>query len=125
MARADDEKVVKKLYQAGANKVFSPYLLGARRMALALLRPALTDFLELTTPTKNVSLYLEEIKISPHSSLVGKDLISSRIKEISGAIILAVKKLSGDMIFNPSPQYVFEPGDILIALGEKKRTCTP
>ena len=61
-----------------------------------------------------------QIKISPYSSLVGKDLISSRIKEISGAIILAVKKLSDDMIFNPSPQYVFEPGDILIALGERK-----
>ena len=120
MARADDEKVLKRLKQAGANRVFSPYLIGARRMALAILRPAVTDFLELTTPEVNLELQLEEVRLTPKSSLVGKNLINSRIREVSGAIILAVKKASGEMVFNPPPQYVMEAGDILIALGEKE-----
>ncbi len=120
LARADDERVVKRLKQAGANKVFSPYLIGARRMALAILRPAVTDFLELTTPEINLELQLEEVRLSPRSRLVGKDLVTSRIREVSGAIILAVKKLSGEMVFNPPPHYVLEAGDILIALGERK-----
>ncbi len=120
MARADDERVVKRLKQAGANKVFSPYLIGARRMALAILRPAVTDFLELTTPEVNLELQLEEVRLSKTSPLVGKDLISSRIREISGAIVLAVKKASGEMVFNPSPGYVLEAGDTLIALGERQ-----
>jgi len=120
MARADDEKVLKRLRQAGANKVFSPYLIGARRMALALLRPAVTDFLELATPEINLELQLEEVRLHSKSPLIGKDLVSSRIREISGAIILAVKKLSGEMVFNPPPNYVLEAGDILIALGERK-----
>ncbi len=119
MARADDERVVKRLKQAGANRVFSPYLIGARRMALAILRPAVTDFLELTTPEVNLELQLEEVRLSKTSPLVGKDLISSRIREVSGAIVLAVKKASGEMVFNPSPGYVLEAGDTLIALGER------
>ena len=120
MARADDEKVVKRLHQAGANKVFLPYLVGARRMALALMRPAVTDFLELTSPVMNMELQIEEVRLCPDSPLVGKDLVASRIREVSGAIILAVKKFSGDMVFNPPPQYVLEAGDVLIALGERK-----
>ncbi len=120
MARADDERVVKRLKQAGANKVFSPYLIGARRMALALLRPAVTDFLELTTPERDLELQLEEVRLSPKSSLVGKDLVSGRIREVSGAIILAVKKLSGEMVFNPPPTYTLEAGDVLVVLGERK-----
>ncbi len=121
MARADEDNVVKRLKQAGANRVFSPYLIGARRMALAILRPAVTDFLELTAPEMNLELQLQEVRLSRNSSLVGKDLVSSRIREISGAIILAVKKMTGEMIFNPSPSYVLEAGDILIALGEREK----
>ncbi|MBX6422458.1 TrkA family potassium uptake protein [Thermosulfurimonas sp. F29] len=120
MARADEEHVAKRLKQAGANKVFSPYLIGARRMALAILRPAVTDFLELTSPEANLDLQLEEMRLSRTSPLVGKDLVSSRIREISGAIILAVKKATGEMVFNPAPTYVLEPGDTLIALGRRE-----
>ncbi|QJA06581.1 potassium channel protein [Thermosulfurimonas marina] len=120
MARADDERVVKRLRQAGANQVFSPYLIGARRMALAILRPAVTDFLELTTPEANLELQLEEVRLRPDSPLVGRDLLSSRIREVSGAIVLAVKKLAGEMIFNPPPSYRLEAGDVLVVLGERK-----
>ncbi|RUM89166.1 MAG: potassium channel protein [Thermodesulfatator sp.] len=120
LARADDERVLKRLRQAGANRVFSPYLIGARRMALAILRPAVTDFLELTTAEVNLELQLEEVRLQPHSPLVGQDLISSRIREISGAIVLAVKKLGGEMVFNPPPSYRLEAGDVLIVLGERK-----
>jgi len=120
MARADEEHVAKRLKQAGANKVFSPYMIGARRMALAILRPAVTDFLELTSPEANLDLQLEEVRLSRTSPLVGKDLVSSRIREVSGAIILAVKKATGEMVFNPAPNYVLEAGDTLIALGRRE-----
>ncbi|WP_297057031.1 TrkA C-terminal domain-containing protein, partial [Thermosulfurimonas sp.] len=76
---------------------------------------------ELTAPEMNLELQLQEVRLSRNSSLVGKDLVSSRIREISGAIILAVKKMTGEMIFNPSPSYVLEAGDILIALGEREK----
>ncbi len=120
IARADEEHVEKKLKRAGADKVVSPYLIGARRMALIILRPAVTDFLELVTPEENLELQLEEVRISDRSDLVGKTLLESGIRQFSGAIILAIKKVTGEMIFNPPPDYVFETGDVVVALGDRK-----
>ncbi|WP_231887757.1 potassium channel family protein [Thermodesulfatator autotrophicus] len=120
IARADEEHVEQKLKRAGADKVVSPYLIGARRMALSILRPAVTDFLELVTPTKHLELQLEEVRISSKSDLVGKTLINSQLRKISGAIILAIKKVTGEMVLNPPPDYEFEPGDVLVALGDRE-----
>ncbi len=120
IARADEDHVVRKLQRAGANKVVSPYLIGARRMAMTILRPAVTDFLELATPEANLELQLEEVRITSQSGLVGKKLIESGIRQFSGAIILAVRKITGQMIFNPPPDYIIEAGDTLVALGDRK-----
>ncbi len=120
IARADEEHVMRKLERAGADKVISPYLIGARRMALTILRPAVTDFLELATPEANLELQLEEVRIQAKSELVGKKLIESEIRRFSGAIILAVRKVTGEMIFNPPPEYVLDVNDTLVALGDRK-----
>ncbi len=120
IARADEEHVEKKLKRAGADKVVSPYLIGARRMALIILRPAVTDFLELATPEENLELQLEEVRVRPDSELVGKTLLESGIRQFSGAIILAIKKVTGEMIFNPPPDYVFEADDTVVALGDRR-----
>jgi voltage-gated potassium channel len=36
-----------------------------------------------------------------------------------GVIIVAIKKLSGDMIFNPMPSEKLEGGDVIVVLGKK------
>ncbi len=120
IVRADEERVVRKLERAGADKVISPYLIGARRMALTILRPAVTDFLELATPETSLELQLEEVVVKAHSELVGKKLIESGIRQFSGAIILAVRKVTGEMIFNPPPGYILGEDDTLVALGDRK-----
>ncbi len=120
IVRADEEMVVRKLERAGADKVISPYLIGARRMALTILRPAVTDFLEVATPETSLELQLEEVSIRANSDLVGKKLIESGIRQFSGAIILAVRKVTGEMIFNPPPEYILEEDDTLVALGDRK-----
>jgi voltage-gated potassium channel len=45
VARATSGAAESKLRRAGANRVVSPYEIGGHRMALALLRPAVHDFL--------------------------------------------------------------------------------
>ena len=50
LARADEEQTHKKLLRAGANRVVLPYLIGGQKMAHTITKPAVTDFLELTSP---------------------------------------------------------------------------
>ncbi|MBN2428594.1 MAG: NAD-binding protein [Deltaproteobacteria bacterium] len=120
LARAAEPASEKKLKRAGASKVVSPYLIGAHRMAQAILRPSVVDFLEIATAGKRLELQLEEIKISSSSSLVGKNLITSGIRRDWGIIIVGIKKINGQMLFNPVPETIMENGDTLITLGEKE-----
>lgn len=103
--------------RAGASKVISPYTIGANRMAQAILRPSVVDFIDIATGHTNIELQMEEIPVSPESSLAGKDLHQSGIRKELGLIIVGIKR-GEQMIFNPEADTIIEAGHTLIALGE-------
>ena len=118
LSRSEDEESEKRLLRAGANRVESPYMMGGMRMAMAILRPAMLDFVELTTMKQSLELRMDEIAVCEGSSYIGKSLEDSQIRQKFGLIVVAVKKESGKMIFNPMAKYVLESNDKLIVLGE-------
>jgi voltage-gated potassium channel len=118
LSRSEEEQSEHRLLRAGADRVMSPYMLGGMRMAMAILRPAMLDFIELTTGRQSLELRMEELSVCDGSPIVGKTLEASGIRHKFGLIIVAVKKDSGKMMFNPSASYIIEKGDKLIALGE-------
>jgi len=119
LARSGEEGSEKKLMRAGASKVISPYTIGANRMAQAILRPSVVDFIEIATASENLELQIEEITISANSVLAGKSLIDSGIRQSMGIIIVGIKQVDGHMVFNPPPHKVIEPNSVLITLGEQ------
>jgi voltage-gated potassium channel len=119
LARASEEGSEKKLMRAGATKVVSPYTIGASRMAQAILRPSVVDFIELATASEHLELQIEEICIAATSELAGKALVDSSIRQSMGIIIVGIKLADGKMVFNPPPSQVIEPSSVLIILGER------
>ncbi|HLZ20037.1 MAG TPA: TrkA C-terminal domain-containing protein, partial [Smithellaceae bacterium] len=73
---------------------------------------------EITTGRQSLDLRMEELAVTDSSAIVGKSLESSEIRKTYKLIIVAIKKDSGKMIFNPEAGYMIEKGDRLIALGE-------
>ncbi len=118
VARAGEEGSEQKLLRAGADRVISPYYIGGLRIAHTVLKPAVVDFIELATKSGNIDLQMEEIPIPEGSGLTGQSLDQCGIGRDLGVIIVAIKKPSGDMQFNPTFRTLIEPGDTLIALGE-------
>jgi voltage-gated potassium channel len=118
LARADEEHTNKKLLRAGANRVVLPYLIGGRKMAHTITKPAVTDFLELTVHDKDIDLEMGELLVNQRSRLNGVTLSDSGIRQEMNVIIVAIRKKSGDMTFNPSSGTRIETDDTLIALGE-------
>lgn len=118
LSRSVDETSERRLLKAGADRVMSPYVEGGMKMALAILRPAMLDFIEITTKRQSLELRMGEVDIGEGSPLAGKSLETSGIRHHYGLIVVAVKKESGQMIYNPSASYVIDTGDKLIALGE-------
>jgi voltage-gated potassium channel len=118
MSRSEEEESEHRLIRAGADRVMSPYTLGGVRMAMAILRPAMLDFIEITTSRQSLELRMEEISICKGSPFIGQSLEGSEIRRRYGLIIVAVKKESGKMIFNPMANYTIDESDRLIAMGE-------
>jgi voltage-gated potassium channel len=120
LARASEEKNEEKLIKAGATRVVSPYLIGAKRMAQVLKRPTVVDFIDIAMMGSHLGLIMEEAKLSTKSNLIGKSLIDSYLRRDYGVIIVAIKKMSGEMIFNPMPSETLEAGDVIVVIGKKE-----
>ncbi|AJE02021.1 potassium channel family protein [Geobacter pickeringii] len=118
LSRSGEEGSEIKLKRAGANKVVSPYLIGGGRMAQAILRPNVVDFIEIATGREHLDLQMEEIGIPERSAFVGETLVTSGFRKETGVIIVGIKKSSGKMVFNPHSQTKIESLDTLIVLGE-------
>lgn len=119
MARANYRESKAKLKAAGADKVESPNETGAMNMAQQIIRPTVTSFLDLAFTYKRKDIQMEEIPISASSKLANVSLQASGIRQQFNLIIIAIKKLDGDMLFNPSFETVIHGGDTVIAVGEE------
>jgi len=121
LARATDESASEKIKRAGANRVVSPYVIGGMRIVQALLRPTVYDFVDMATQHGGLELMFEEIVLGGDSSLHGVALMDSRIRQDYDVIVIAIKKASGRMVFNPGPNVEVEKQDVLITLGSRKQ----
>ncbi|MCB0324407.1 MAG: potassium channel protein [Bdellovibrionales bacterium] len=119
IARTEDEGGESRLKRAGANTVLAPYRVSGSRLAQRLMRPNVSDFLEIAAGRKGEQLVIEEVIVPTASPLVGKSLAESDLRQKTGAIIAAFIRTDGEMIFNPGAKHVIEGGSTLIVLGEK------
>lgn len=119
VCRAANPGSESKMFRAGAAKVISPYVIAGRRLATAVTHPLVLEFLDVAMHNAAFDLRLEQITISLQSKLIGITLRDANIKQISGAMVLAVSQ-QGRFLTNPSPDLTFAGGDILIALGAEE-----
>jgi voltage-gated potassium channel len=118
-ARASDNEAEAKLRRAGADRVVSPNSIGARRMALLALRPAVVDFIDTVSYRRGRELQLENIAISSDSPLIGQTV--ETVHKQSKANIMAINRKSGKLLTNPAGEEVIEAGDRLIIMGATER----
>jgi len=121
VARASEEGAESKLIRAGADSVVSPYYIGGLRIAHSLLKPAVVDFIEFATKSGNIELQMEEIRVKESSDIIDRSLDECGIRKEMGIIIVAIKRDTGTMEFNPKSTSVIRKGDTLVAMGETKQ----
>jgi voltage-gated potassium channel len=117
IARASNEEAVQKLQRAGADKVISPYITGAKRMAAAALRPQVMDFMDGIVASDR-SFYMEEFSIDAQiCPVAGLSLREARLRSQSGSLVLAVRRQDGNLIVGPTGETIIMDRDMLICMG--------
>jgi voltage-gated potassium channel len=116
VARAVEEQAESKLIRAGANRVVAPTIIGGHRMAMALTKPAVDDFLGSITANK-LELAFEQLEVDARSTLAGQKLSETNIRSDLDIVVVSIRRSDGQILFNPSGDALIQSGDILIAIG--------
>jgi len=116
VARAAEEQAEPKLIRAGANRVVAPTIIGGHRMAMALTKPAVDDFLGSITANK-LELAFEQLEVDAESILVGQKLSETNIRSELDIVVVSIRRSDGQILFNPSGEAMIQHGDILIGIG--------
>jgi voltage-gated potassium channel len=116
VARAAEEAAESKLIRAGANRVVAPTIIGGHRMAMALTKPAVGDFLDSIT-ANHLELGFEQLEVDSISLLVDRKLSETVIRSELNIVVVSIRRYNGEIIFNPSGETKIEAGDMLIAIG--------
>jgi voltage-gated potassium channel len=117
VGRAETEDATQKLKRAGADRVISPYQIGAVQIAQSAVRPAVVDFVELATNADNIELAMEEIPISAVSQFANRSVVEANFRQRYGVIVVGIQRQDRRMEFNPEPDTRIEIGDKLVVLG--------
>jgi voltage-gated potassium channel len=118
VTRASEEEAETKLRRAGADVVFAPYTIAGQRLAQALVRPHVVQFIDFATSI-GPRIKIEQLRIAAGTRFVSRT-IGELAKQLgSGVIVLALRRTDGQMLFNPEAGTLIEPGDFLIVLGEQ------
>jgi voltage-gated potassium channel len=118
-ARIAEVTSADKFRRAGAEHVFAPYDMTGNRMAEALMRPHVYQFIDFTTRSGDLGLNvsLEQMPVPEASDLVGQSLRDLQLRRELGVIVLAIRKPDGNMVFNPPAEAEICGGDCLIVMG--------
>ena len=121
-ARVDQEASAEKMRRAGADFVFAPYSSTGHRMAQALLKPHVHQFISSTTQGGNFggidNVGIEQVQVSSRSPFADQTLAHMHSRRDLGVIVLAIRRSGGEMIFNPPHDLQIAAGDHLIVIGE-------
>jgi voltage-gated potassium channel len=117
VARASDQDAEKKLKMAGADRVVLPYSAAGRTMANLVLRPQVTDFLDVVMTATGPDLHLAQIEVDPRCPQAGKTIREIRVRHETGAIIIALRKKDGTFDTTPEPDVTIQAGDVLVGVG--------
>jgi voltage-gated potassium channel len=124
-SRMVEPEAQRKLRLAGADRVFSPYDIGGRRIALEMLRPHVGDFLHAVVFDEGSGTEVDEIVVHHNSEMANKTLSEIRLRQRFGVNLLAVRHLESQeepgrasFELNAGGDTVIHPNDVLIVAGE-------
>lgn len=106
-----------KLARAGANRVINPQAIGGARIAALLMQPHVAEFLDVVTHEEQVEFRLAEVAVGAASPLADRSLREARLRERTGALVLALRDAAGQFTTNPGPETVMAGGEVLIVIG--------
>lgn len=118
VSRAIDLHTAGRMKIAGADSVVTTNFIGGMRLASEMVRPHVTQFLDLMLRDKEKNLRVEELIVTPASGLHGVRLGEAKLREERHLLVLAIKTTDGGYEYGPGADFVLENGVVLLVMGD-------
>lgn len=121
VSRASEEESEDKLRLAGADRVVAPQRVGSERLAAMAVERSLADVFDVVVGGRSIEFVVEELRVSGDSPIVGKSIRDAGIREVSGAMVLAVEDSSRQLLTTPSPDSTIVGDSVMIVVGTQEQ----
>jgi voltage-gated potassium channel len=109
---------IKRFIGVGVERVVLPEFVGGTKLADAILKPRVTEFLG-GTGLKESLIEMDDMPVEEASPYSGKTIKDLRIPQAYRAILAAIER-NGELIIPPLAEDVIKGGDILFTVGKKE-----
>jgi voltage-gated potassium channel len=86
-------------------------------MAAFVLQPHVAEFLDVVMHERTLEFRLEEVTVTTDSPVANRSLRETELRDKTGALVLALRDVSGRFDTNPSPDTEIRAGQVIIAIG--------
>ena len=119
-----DRENLHKFQRVGANATVMGTFIGGLRMVSEAIRPTVVSFLDQMLRDIDKTIRIEEVAVPEENcSWAEKQLSEIDFPARTGLVIIAVKSARTQRyVYNPRGDYVVNPGDVLIVIGEAAQT---
>lgn len=120
VSRAESKEGIRKLRQAGANRVVSPYQSGGVEILDALAGPNDADVI-LRTQLQGTAVIMAEVLIEDNSALIGKTLEAYGKREGTRISFVAFRRKGMETEIQPDPTTRLQLGDHMMVAGDPEQ----
>ena len=113
ICKAADDRYKAALEKVGADRVIIPELTMGTKLAESLSSGNVLDYISLSDDYS-----IAEVGVP--GAWIGKSIVQLLVRTKYGIALLAVRRGS-EMIISPGADFVFETGDVVLALGENEK----
>lgn len=105
-----------KMFQAGADKVVSPYEAGAVQMVRSMINPEVDDLMGIVLGKANYEFEMKITHVDENCQYLGKSIRDTDFRE-NGYIVIAIRFADGEMTFAPKSSFILKYGHDVFLIG--------
>ncbi|MFK7926768.1 MAG: TrkA family potassium uptake protein [Myxococcota bacterium] len=118
VTRIDDPDAYDKARRAGADRIVTPFGVGAHRMAQALLHPESSQLVDQVTTQTPRDMAMQDVSVGADATRWHGTLRALNLRAEANVLIVAIRRSDGELISMPGPDVDIRPQDVLIVVGK-------
>ncbi|MCM3744411.1 potassium channel protein [Sporosarcina luteola] len=119
-ARAERDDSEDILVKAGADSVINPSIIGGRELAMSIMKPNGTDFINDLIRSEEKEFMVGEVALDDTEPFIGMTIEDANLQKHFEITLVAILRRE-ELLSNPDLSEKFQQGDTLIVIGNPKK----